>query len=430
MTRRQLLLVFAAVLAFRLLHARVLWVEEAYPMAAAVNLFAGRHIYSGFWFDKPPLFAYLYTLWGAESGTLLRIAGAAYVTLCAWLMARLAGTWIAGALLAFFLTFDTISAVMVLGPDLLTLAPVLAAVVWRDRPILAGALLGLGFHCNVKAALFLILLPSPKAWLSFASIAAPVFALDGYFAQVWEWGSLYARSTFLDHPWRDGALKTFAWIGFHAALVFGAIRGKWNRLVILWLVAAMACVVAGERFFPRYYFHLLPPLCLLAAQGWSKWGRWRWAMVLLLAIPAVRYAPGYWRVERSRDLAMFRDAKSAAGVIEELKRPGDTIFVWGYRPEIDAIVRLPGGTPFLESQPLTGVFADRHLGTTAQSAPDEFAKANRQRLTKTSPTFVVDGLGRYNPALAIAKYPDLAEWLARYEVAGITNGSIVYRIRR
>ena len=79
MTRRQLLLVFAAVLIFRLLHSRVLWVEEAYPTAAAINILAGRTLYTDFWFDKPPLFPYLYTLWGAETGMLLRIAGALYV---------------------------------------------------------------------------------------------------------------------------------------------------------------------------------------------------------------------------------------------------------------------------------------------------------------------------------------------------------------
>jgi hypothetical protein len=43
---------------------------------------------------------------------------------------------------------------------------------------------------------------------------------------------------------------------------------------------------------------------------------------------------------------------------------------------------------------------------------------------------VVDGLGRYNPALAITSYPELKDWLAQYETIAITNGCIVYRRRR
>lgn len=430
MTRRQLLLVFAAVLIFRLFHSRVLWVEEAYPTAAAINILAGRTLYTDFWFDKPPLFPYLYTLWGAETGMLLRVAGALYVTLCASLMARIAGTWVAGALLAFFLTFDTASAVMVLGPDLLTLAPVLGAVLLRERPFWAGAVLGIGFHFNVKALLFLVLIPNPWALLGFAAVAAPVFAWPGYFEQVWSWGSQYASTTFLPHPLQAGAMKTLGWLGFHAALVVAAIRGKWDRRVILWLLATSFCVIAGFRFFPRYYFHLLPPLCLLASQGLPKFGQWRWAVVALLVIPLIRFAPGYWRVERSKDLAMYRDARHAAQIIDENRQPGDTLFTWGYRPEIDALTRMPGGTPFLESQPLTGVFADRHLTEAGPVRQLAWQEHPRTTLTKTSPTFVVDGLGRYNPALAITRYPELKEWLKQYETIAITNGCIVYRRKR
>ena len=47
---------------------------------------------------------------------------------------------------------------------------------------------------------------------------------------------------------------------------------------------------------------------------------------------------------------------------------GDTLFVWGYRPEIYVYTGLPAATRFLDSQPLTGVPADRHL---TQSEPVE-----------------------------------------------------------
>jgi hypothetical protein len=433
--KRIILAIFAVALFTRLLHSNVLWVEEAYPTTAALNILAGRSLYADFWFDKPPLFPLLYTLWGAQTGALLRIAGASYITVCAWLMARVAGNWLAGALLAFFLIFDVPAASMVLGPDLLTLAPVLGAVLLRGRPIAAGAVLALGFHVNTKAVLFLPLLWSWQAVVSFLLVAAPAFLMPGYLEQVWRWGALYARDTFLDNPAREGLAKTAGWLGFHAALVLAATRAKWDRLQLLWLGAALMCAFAGLRFFPRYYFHLLPPLCWLASQAlisgsrWGRFARYRWALLALLLIPLIRYAPGYWRPERSKDLAMFRDARQAAKVIEQAG-PGDTLFTWGYRPEIDALSRLPGGTPFLESQPVTGVFADRHLSSSRPSADPAQTAAQLQRLAASKPIFLVDGLGRYNPELAITKVPALAEWLKQYEVVAITRGTVVYRLRR
>ena len=65
---RQLYILFAVVLAVRLTNARILWVEEAYPMTAAIQMLNGRLPYVDFWFDKPPLSAAFYLLWGASPG--------------------------------------------------------------------------------------------------------------------------------------------------------------------------------------------------------------------------------------------------------------------------------------------------------------------------------------------------------------------------
>ena len=426
MSARHTLGVLLLALASRLAHHGVIWVEEAYPSAAAINILHGRLPYIDFWFDKPPLTAFLYTLWGGEAGIPLRLAGALYVTLCAVLMAHVAGQALAGLLLAFFLTFEVPDAALVLGPDMLTLAPVMGAMLLREtRPLAAGVVLSLGFQANTKAILFVPLLGSWRALAGFAAVSLPALGFWSW-EQVWEWGALYARDSFLTDPLRTGLQKTGAWLGFHAALALAAVRAPWNRTAVLWLVAALAAAVAGWRFFPRYYFHLLPPLCWMAASGWSRWGRARWAVAALLLIPLFRFAPSYWRPERSRDLALFRDSRLAADLINQWRQPGDTLFVWGYRPEIDMLTRLPGGTPYLESQPLTGVFADRHLRL---SRPSADGAPHRRRLAGTRPTFVVDGLGRYNPDLALTRYPDLAHWLAGYREIGRTTGTIIYRHR-
>ena len=61
-------LIALVVFATRLCHLNIVWVEEGYPTAAAIQMFAGKTIYKDFWFDKPPLFPAVYLLWGARTG--------------------------------------------------------------------------------------------------------------------------------------------------------------------------------------------------------------------------------------------------------------------------------------------------------------------------------------------------------------------------
>ena len=125
---------------------------------------------------------------------------------------------------------------------------------------------------------------------------------------------------------------------------------------------------------------------------------------------------------------MYEDCRAAADLLMRQASPADTLLVWGYRPEIQALTRLPAGSRFLDSQPLTGVLADRHLRDATPTAA-AIAARNRRELAGTSPYWVVDGLGPYNAALAITSYPDLADWFSRYEFAAATAGARIYRLR-
>jgi hypothetical protein len=102
--------------------------------------------------------------------------------------------------------------------------------------------------------------------------------------------------------------------------------------------------------------------------------------------------------------------------------------VWGFRPDIFIYSGLPAGTRFLESQPISGVLADRHLFSRASVAP-EFTAPNRRELIASRPTWVVDGLGVYNPSLALVKQTYLAAWLAHYKEVDRSGFSILYRLR-
>ena len=197
-------------------------------------------------------------------------------------------------------------------------------------------------------------------------------------------------------------------------------------------------VAAGMRFFPRYYFLLLAPVAMMAARGFALLvaGRRPLArrpagfLALLLLIPLVRFAPGYIKAASGapwRDTAMDRVSRSAAGILRQQSRPGDTLFIWGYRPEIYVYAGLPAATRYLDSQPLTGVPADRHL---TQSTPVETAETGRRRaeLAASRPAFIADALSAFNPRLALTAYPKLRAWLAMYHEVGRTGGVVIYRL--
>ena len=444
------------VLLTRLSHLDIVWVEEGYPTAAAIQMMAGKVIYKDFWFDKPPLFPAMYLLWGAAAGAVLRIAGAAFVLLAAWLLYRFGRElWgereglLAALFLTFSLTFWIPSAVMVLGPDMLLLVPQIVAVhcAWRKSAFWSGAVCAVALGLNGKA-MFLVLLcaifllPQWTAFVAGLAAASSIWigylaangALGGYWDQVWAWGFLYSVNVF---GASEGIARTASWVGFHAAMVSGAAVALWRERdwrLALWLGLSFVTVCAGWRFFPRYYFLLLPVAALLGARGVMLMpAAWMRAAALgLLLIPVVRFGPRYVTLATDMaaarehdwsDLAMANDTRDAAALIAS--KPGDTLLVWGYRPDLYALTRLAAGTPFLDCQPLTGVIADRHLSSSESVAP-ALAAQNRARLITFRPTWIADGLGPYNRRLAVTAFPDLAPWLANYEAAGGTAGFQLY----
>jgi hypothetical protein len=454
----------AAVLVSRLCHSNILWADEDYHLAAAIQVLHGKIPYRDFWYDKPPLNLAFYLLFGARTGMLLRVADALFVCLCcvlAWrfasrLWSRREGFFAAGAL-AFFLIFYLPPGVLPLEPDTLMLAPHLAAVylAWRRKPFWAGLAAGIAFQLNVKgvfvvaaAALFLGTAGLPALLLGFLIPAIAVLgwlvavgAAGAYYDQVWQWGLLYAGKPAPNAP--AGLLSVLDWMGFHAALIVAAAwywfhdRTPERARFLGWCVLAVAAAAVGGGFAPRYFMPLLAALLIPAARGFATLRPAVWAVaVIALAVPAVRFGPRYAVLAREdlagvphawKDVAMDRESRRAARIVEAAARPGDTIFIWGYRPDIVAYTRLPVAGRFWDSQPVTGVPADRHL-TDSRPVDAGLARRNRQELIRTRPSFLVDGLSSYNPGLDIHRYPDLASWLAHYCVLGQAGATTVYRL--
>jgi hypothetical protein len=187
------------------------------------------------------------------------------------------------------------------------------------------------------------------------------------------------------------------------------------------------------RFFPRYYFLLLPVLALMAARGFTLLGPARVFVAALLLIPLARFGPSYASALGGGawgDTGMDRDSRAAVALIREVAQPGDTLFVWGYRPELYAYTRLLAASMFLDSQPLTGVPADRYLTPYAPAEQDEGPRKNRAELAATRPAIVaITAVALKNPRLEIAHYPELQAWFAQYRQVARTRDTVIFRLR-
>lgn len=451
------LAILAGAVVSRLSYLSVVWVEEGYPLAAAAEMLRGKALYRDIWFDKPPLFPALYLATGAQPGWPLRLFGVAFVLAAGWSAAwaarafggsRQQQLWAAG-LTAFGFIFYVHSAVLALTPDLLAVPLHLLAVAAAaaGHALTAGMLCGIALGLNTKA-LFILAACALWQWRAtvrlLAGFSLPVLvvaawlassgAFADYWDQVWVWGAAYARLPLSGSPGMEFLRRTLNWAGFHAALVCASAYALWRDRDWrggAWIAISLAAVALGMRFFPRYYFHVLPPVALLAARGFSMLPGRRAALVaLLLLIPAVRFGPRYVAVARSQpwsDLAMFDSSRTAAAWLKRHRAAGDTLLVWGYRPELYPLSGLRAGTRFLDSQPLTGVFADRHL-VSAEPALAAWAERNRRELFQgPKPVWVADGLGPYNPRLDARLV--LNPWMQDYELATEIPGYRIYRRR-
>ncbi len=119
------------------------------------------------------------------------------------------------------------------------------------------------------------------------------------------------------------------------------------------------------------------------------------------------------------------DSAAVAKLVRQRAQPGDSLLVWGYRPDVYVYTRMMSDSRFWDSQPLTGVAADRHLSDTTPIYAGP-AVMNRQELIRSQPRWIVDGLGPLNPALALSRCKDLQPWLSHYQLVDRTALSLLY----
>jgi hypothetical protein len=337
--------------------------------------------------------------------------------------------------------------------DALLMLPQLAAIYCAlvRRPLVCGVCCAIGLLTNVKAVSvvatcalwFLSDLPMLAAGLlvplAVAAIAgASLGGLRDFYEQVWQWGLVYAGTK---SSVGMAVRRCADWLGFHAALLAGivlALREVRYRFGV-WLLLSCVPLFMGNHFAPRYFFQVLPVMVILASRGivvgLERFGRPGAALLaVLLLMPMVRFGPRYaeliWdNVEHRQttwsDAALDIDSQQVAHIINARKQAGDTLFVWGYRPDVYVYTRLVPPGKFSDSQPLDGVPADRHLESSEASVGIP-AGRNRSQLIQTEPTFVVDGLGLLNPALKVEGFGDMSVWMRRYRLIAETKLSRIY----
>jgi len=259
--------------------------------------------------------------------------------------------------------------------------------------------------------------------------------------------------------------------------------------LLLWLAVSFLALSLGGRFFPHYFFQVLPCLCLIGGRGLLLMARWflssrvdsrvrLWrravapVMAASLIVTLVRYHSrtfwlasdwmrGYKSVatktwyheirnrEERQAAAIVKDASDSAKVddvaleaIRAIPTEPDAagadsrrLFVWGYRPWIYYWSGLTPASKYLSAQPLTGVPAGSEYDS-GSIAPvlsaGETANARAElvrELEQTRPRYIIDEWGMYNPSLGIKAYYETREFMTSYMPVGAAGNLMIYRKR-
>jgi 4-amino-4-deoxy-L-arabinose transferase-like glycosyltransferase len=351
-------------------------------------------------------------------------------------------------------------------------------------------------------------------------------SLAAYWNYVWAWGVRYSLFYPVVRSVRHGLWVTGGYFGVNStlaiALLFVAARclrdglhawrvnqrarsgapvsmfGTYWRLgsafeadvtLLLWFSVSFLGLSVGGRFFPHYFFQMLPALCLIGARGLlgiyrtlaeaysdaAKRNMVRLAASVLIigfAVTLVRFhtrtlvlASDWLKGKKSEATRAWyheqrnRNEQMAAAMVSgdppqawagdlrfaltpiESHQPGaasseaasNTLFVWGYRPSLYYWSGLVPASKYLSTQPLTGVPADAQYEAGERRSvlsAEQTARARAElveELNRAAPRYIIDELRMYNSALAMTSYPDLRRVMRQYEQVGAAGDLMIYR---
>jgi len=477
----------AAVLVGVILHAPAVGVpilneDEALYAAGAAAMREGLPPYVAWVESKPPGVFYLYQAAFAVVGRYhmeaLHALTIVWLLATGLVLARLVGPRAGPFAALFFYVFTTVQEPSVLATqcELLYSLPLALAALALARPglgraLAAGASIGLATIIKPTAV---ALLAAAGAWLVFRRRPALAFAaaLAIGFASVWaaaflyfshlgvwddlvyyafQWTTrIYVPTGFAELSWLSRFVaKVGVWVMLLIVPWTLAVRAAWRergeltRLLGLWLVAAMAMICLGGRFFDHYFPAAVTPLAALAGIGAA--GALRRGLGWLAAAGTALPALGCFALALDFEPSMRLLGDSGrgpylqvSGYVREHTRPDDRVFVWGYFPLIYVAADRVPATRFVGCHYLTGYAAiglGRELprevedrlavpgGIGALIADLEARKA--EVIIDTAPADL-HHWARY----PLARYPALADYVAAHYVREAeVDRTIVYRLR-
>lgn len=153
------------------------------------------------------------------------------------------------------------------------------------------------------------------------------------------------------------ALLALAGLGIWYLALRSTVR-NWRRspLLTLWLALSFIPVILGGRIYPHYYFTVLPPLCVLAGGFYSTHRikkRFKYFLISWSALALVGFMT-YNMYKVLRPLTKKDDWLYAAHYLKSRSKPNQTLFVWGYCPQIYRESKVTPATRFTTADYLTG----------------------------------------------------------------------------
>jgi len=262
--------------------------------------------------------------------------------------------------------------------------------------------------------------------------------LSGYAAASWRLDGLWQR--IVGGP-QGGPLQfvyttAILWLATAWSISHWKSLGVHERLMVAWLVAAVAGALAGGHMFGHYFIQVLGPLAVLASLAIDRalelpMQRWLAAAVTVgIAAPTV----GWVAYDFNADPITYDWGQPVAQheliamYVRNHTHPGDRVFVWGDWPALyvesdrPMASRFPG---FLRGFARGSGLPPDNCGTT----PEVWAEL-RFDLARTPPILIVDtSTARWSDFSMYPRrnYPELADLVAsRYHEVATVDGVVIY----
>jgi hypothetical protein len=255
---------------------------------------------------------------------------------------------------------------------------------------------------------------------------------------------------FLGFKWLVwGPLMVLAALWLPARWLNGARAKGWS-LVVVWWLAGVAFLLIQAKGFDTHWIPMLPALALFGAdaldriiqataqRSYVRFGLYALSVIALSGILAgTTWGRSWWYISGQESRVAYYDRFQAndlkpdeslrvANYLRERVAPGDTLFIWGFRPEVTFMANLRPATRF-----------QAHFPLVADWYPPEWKQNNVDILWAALPPYALVLEDDYMPWVTdraddshqlLQEYTELNNWLiANYERIDETGDFIIWQ---